>query len=84
MINTMQQIGGSIGVALLSSFAAASATHYVASHGTQAAALAAVHSYHTVFWISAGIFLLCATVSVLLFRNGPPAVDREAELVMVH
>ena len=86
MINTMQQIGGSIGVALLSSFAATAAGNSMAGQvpGPQTAALAALDSYHTVFWWSAGFFLLCAVVSALLFRNGPLAVNPDAAPALAH
>ncbi|MET0423785.1 MAG: DHA2 family efflux MFS transporter permease subunit, partial [Actinoplanes sp.] len=86
MLNTAQQIGGSIGTALLSSFAASAATDYLAGRapGPQTAALAALDSYHTVFWWSAGFFLLCAILSAVTFRSGPLAVDPDAAPVIAH
>lgn len=86
MINTTQQIGGSIGTALLSSFAASSATHFISGQTPtpQLAAQAAIQSYHTVFWLSAGFFLLCAAVSAVLFRTGPLDVDPDAPRAMAH
>jgi hypothetical protein len=86
MINTMQQIGGSIGIALLSSFAANASAGYVTGHpgGAQTAALAGLHSYHTVFWWSAGFFVLCAVVSALMFRTGPLTVNPDAEPAIAH
>src|ERR1700712_1370902 len=61
MINTVQQIGGSIGTALLSTFAASAATNYVQGKTPTAnlEALAHLQSYHTVFWWSCGFFILC-------------------------
>jgi hypothetical protein len=86
MINTMQQIGGSIGTALLSSFAAGAATHYMNGKvpSAQVAAQAQLASYHTVFWWSCGFFLLAAAVSALLFRTGPLDVDPDAPRAMAH
>jgi EmrB/QacA subfamily drug resistance transporter len=86
MINTAQQIGGSIGTALLSSFAAGAATNYLAGkpHTPQIQALAQLQSYHTVFWWSVGLFVTCALVSALLFRTGPLAVDPDAPHAMAH
>ncbi|MEV4141141.1 DHA2 family efflux MFS transporter permease subunit [Dactylosporangium sp. NPDC049742] len=86
MINTTQQIGGSIGTALLSSFAASAAGDYMAGRKPtpQLAAQAAIESYHTVFWWSAGFFLLCALVSAVLFRTGPLDVDPDAPRAMAH
>ncbi|WP_030436017.1 DHA2 family efflux MFS transporter permease subunit [Actinoplanes subtropicus] len=86
MVNTAQQIGGSIGTALLSSVAASAATGYLAGRipSAQTAALAQMHSYHTVFWWSAGFFVLCAVIAALSFRSGPLAVDPDAEPVLAH
>jgi EmrB/QacA subfamily drug resistance transporter len=86
MINTVQQVGGSIGTALLSSFAAAAATSYVAGHSpsAQTVALATLHSYHVVFWWSAAFFVVCALVSAALFRSGPLQVDPDAAPALAH
>jgi hypothetical protein len=69
----MQQVGGSIGVALLSTFSATAAASFVASHGGSSSATlaaAAVHGYTTAFWWSAGIFFFGAMFSGLLLRSG--------------
>ncbi|WP_433829220.1 DHA2 family efflux MFS transporter permease subunit [Actinoplanes sp. CA-015351] len=86
MINTVQQIGGSIGTALLSSFAASAASDYMAGKTptAQLAAEAQLQSYHTVFWWSAGFFLLAAVVAAVLFRTGPLDVDPDAPPAMAH
>jgi len=86
MINTAQQIGGSIGTALLSSFAASSASGYLAGRtpSAQLIAEAAVHSYHTVFWWSAGFLAMCAVLAALLFRSGPLQVDPDVAPVLAH
>jgi hypothetical protein len=86
MINTAQQIGGSIGTALLSSFAASAAADYLAGHapGPRTAARAALDSYHTVFWWSAGFFVLCAVIAAVTFRSGPLEVDPDAAPVAAH
>jgi EmrB/QacA subfamily drug resistance transporter len=81
LVNTMQQVGGSIGVALLSTFSATAATSFVASHGGATAstvAAAAVHGYTTAFWWSAGIFFFGAVFSGLLLRSGAQAQSYEA------
>ncbi|GAA2906147.1 DHA2 family efflux MFS transporter permease subunit [Actinoplanes cyaneus] len=86
MINTVQQIGGSIGTALLSSFAASAATDYIAGKQPtpMVQAQAALESYHTVFWWSAGFFVLAAVVAAVLFRTGPLDVDPDAPPAMAH
>ncbi|WP_433307235.1 MFS transporter [Actinoplanes sp. CA-030573] len=86
MINTMQQIGGSIGTALLSSFAASAGTHYAQTHAPSALlpARAELAGFHTVFWWSCGFFLVAAVVATLLFRTGPLDVDPDAPPAMAH
>ncbi|HWU45338.1 MAG TPA: MFS transporter [Humibacter sp.] len=79
MVNTSQQVGGSIGTALLNTLAATAATDYVASHlpATPAvAAEAAVHSYVTAYSWGAGLFIFGAILSALLFRRRGAAVPR--------
>lgn len=86
-VNTFQQIGGSIGTAVLSAFAATATTDYLSGLGrTPTAAdqaLAAVDGYTTVFWWAAGVFVVGAVICGALFRPGPVAVDPDA-LVLAH
>jgi EmrB/QacA subfamily drug resistance transporter len=82
MVNTGQQIGGSIGTALLSTLAASAATSFVATHGPSPEA--AIHGYTTAFWWSAAIFAFGAVVCGLLLRAGARQVDPAAELVLAH
>jgi EmrB/QacA subfamily drug resistance transporter len=72
MVNTSQQIGGSIGTALLSTLAVTAASDYVATHGPAQEALrqAAVEGYVTAFWWAAAIFALGALVCGALLRPG--------------
>jgi EmrB/QacA subfamily drug resistance transporter len=75
-INTGQQLGGSIGTALLNTIAASATTSYLADHlhgrpTPQLIQLAAVHSYTTVFWWCAGIFAAGAVICGSLLRRGP-------------
>ena len=60
MVNTSQQVGGSVGTSLLSTIFASAVTSYAASHvRTPGLADAAqVHGYTTAFWWSVGIFAL--------------------------
>jgi EmrB/QacA subfamily drug resistance transporter len=73
MVNTSQQVGGSIGTALLSTLAGSAVTGYVADHGPQAAQAAAVHGYTTAFYWSAAIFALGVVLSGIVLRAGAPA-----------
>ncbi|NUS16501.1 MAG: MFS transporter [Streptomyces sp.] len=75
-INTGQQLGGSIGTALLNTIAASATTDYVAGHlhgkpTPQLVQLAAIHSYTVVFWWCAGIYAAGAVVCGALLRPGP-------------
>jgi EmrB/QacA subfamily drug resistance transporter len=86
MVNTGQQVGGSIGTAVLSTLASTAATNYV--HGkvpSQAVfAQAAVHGYTTAFWISAGIFAAGAILAGALVRPGVPVADPAAPPAFAH
>ena len=72
MVNTNQQVGGSIGTALLNTIAASALTSYVLAHGRSPLALAAaaVHSYTVAFWVSAGILAGSAVVCGLVLASG--------------
>jgi EmrB/QacA subfamily drug resistance transporter len=71
MVNTMQQVGGSIGVALLSSIFASAVTSYAESHAPSPAlaAEAAVHGYDVAFWVAAGVFTFGAVLVGTLMRS---------------
>jgi EmrB/QacA subfamily drug resistance transporter len=72
LVNTSQQVGGSIGTALLNTLAASALTAYVVDHGPATPAVlaeAAVHSYTLVYWVAAGVFTGGAVMSALLFRR---------------
>jgi len=71
-LNTAQQVGGSIGTALLNTLAASAASAYlvgrVVSPATSQAA--AVHSYTTAFLWSAGIFAAGALIAAFVLKRG--------------
>jgi EmrB/QacA subfamily drug resistance transporter len=68
MVNTSQQVGGSVGTALLSTLFASSAAAFASSHvgtpGLQNAA--AIHGYTTAFSWAAGIFGLGLLLALLI------------------
>jgi predicted MFS family arabinose efflux permease len=78
-VNTAQQIGGSIGTALLSTLAANAATSFIAGKtpNPQLAAEAAIHSYTTAFSWAGGIFVIGAIVCGLLLKPGAPVFNDE-------
>jgi len=86
MVNTSQQVGGSIGTALLSTVASSATASFVAARQASPSALAeaAVHGYTTAFWWSAAIFAAGAVLCGLLLRSGAPESDPAAEPVLAH
>jgi EmrB/QacA subfamily drug resistance transporter len=71
-LNTAQQVGGSIGTALLNTLAASAATSYLVSHATRpnAAGAAAVHGETIAFLWSAIVYAVGAVVAGLLLPRG--------------
>ncbi|MFJ1997194.1 MFS transporter [Streptomyces asiaticus] len=71
VVNTSQQIGGSIGTALLNTLATAATGHYLAAHGTSPAATAqaATHGYAVAYWWGAGTYTAGALLTALLYRH---------------
>ena len=89
MVNTMQQIGGSIGTALLSTLAASAVTSQlagVAGRPSQLAlAQASVHGYTTAFFWASGIYAVGAIVcaALLTARSRAVGVVAAGEPVLV-
>ena len=88
MTNTSQQIGASIGTALLNTIAAAAAATYLASrvhsaHTSDVVAKATVHGYAAASAWVAGIFVLAAVIAGVLINAHPgqPMVVRDVPTV---
>jgi predicted MFS family arabinose efflux permease len=89
--NASQQVGGSLGTALLSTVAASATTSYLRGLNPTAAAItsAYVHGYTTAFAWSAAFFAVGAVIAAVLFTSGVPATESTpetepaAELVLV-
>jgi len=78
-LNTMQQVGGSIGTALLSTLAASATASYARVHtGPDAQVLAAVHGYTTAFTVSGAIFVFGAVLTAVLLPSGPLVASHPA------
>ncbi|MEU5598919.1 MFS transporter [Streptomyces sp. NPDC020298] len=91
-VNTSQQVGGSIGTALLNTVATTSSTAYITAHLHNPAQKATVipagivHGYTTAIWWAAGIMLLAGLVAGLMVtakapRHGAPAASPVPESV---
>ncbi len=71
LVNTMQQVGGSIGISILSTIAASATSSYLIAHhtGPQAPAIAATHGYTLAFTISAALLGLGAILAILMLPS---------------
>jgi MFS family permease len=84
-VNTVQQVGGSIGVALLSTMASDAVTEYLSGRNPKdpgVLAQAGLKGYSTAYWWSAGIFAIGLVVTALLYRRGVPQQDENAAPVV--
>jgi EmrB/QacA subfamily drug resistance transporter len=81
MVNTGQQIGGSVGTALLSTIAASATSAFAAGKVPTPALMsdAAVHGYTTAFWWSAAIFAVGAIVCGVLLPSRVDAIETSVE-----
>jgi hypothetical protein len=88
-INVGQQLGGSIGTALLNTMVASATAGYLTARLSQATLVSghpspaliqqsAVHGYTVGFWWAAGIFAAGAVICGVLLRSGPLARQPEA------
>ena len=71
VLNSTQQIGGSLGTSLLNTFYASAVSSYVVAHHLSPSAfnpLAAIHGYHVAFWIGVGL-IAAAFVAILVLVN---------------
>jgi len=86
MVNTSQQIGGSIGTAVLSTIFTGAVTGYATTHARSPALPleAAMHGYTTAFWCSSAVFVVGAVVSAIVFRSGAPQLAGAAEPALAH
>jgi EmrB/QacA subfamily drug resistance transporter len=84
LVNTSQQIGGSIGTALLNTLATTATASFLISHpaGPAALARATIHGNSVAFWTGAGIFGLGAVVCGLLVRRRAAHPNEETNPVM--
>jgi hypothetical protein len=73
MVNTSQQIGGTVGTAALSTIFTGALTRYIDSHRSPTPAIAeagAIHGYSVAFYIAALLFVTGAVLTALILRSG--------------
>jgi predicted MFS family arabinose efflux permease len=74
LINSAQQIGGSLGTALLNTIAATAATSYIVAHAVtnppsrEVVTAGTVHSFTVAFWVGAAFVAFAAITTALLVR----------------
>jgi MFS family permease len=68
LINTTQQVGGSLGTALLNTIFTSAVASYVAGHAAAGQPEAIVHGYTVAFWVSAALVGFAALASLVLVR----------------
>lgn len=88
-VNTSQQIGGSIGTALLSSLAASAVTDSIQAAGVPnptpaIIAAAQIEGYTTAFWWAAGIFAIGALIAGFVMPRGVPVHEPGAAPAFAH
>ena len=83
LVNTMQQVGGSIGTSALSTIALTATASYFAAHHTAPLAplIAATHGYTVAFAVSAGIFGLGVILAIILLPSRQRLADLRAAAV---
>jgi EmrB/QacA subfamily drug resistance transporter len=71
LVNTMQQVGGSIGTAALSTIALSATATYLIGHavGPQTQAVAATYGYTIAFGVSAGLLVIGCILAIVLLPS---------------
>lgn len=86
-VNVSQQIGGSVGTSL-NTIATTAAASYLTAHAASVtsaasrqlvAANALLSSYHTVFWVAAGVVAGAAVLIAVLLRSGIAIPSEDSE-----
>jgi EmrB/QacA subfamily drug resistance transporter len=84
LINTNQQIGGAIGVAVATTIAATVTTHYVNSHAGASAfgGAALTDGFHAAFYVLAGVAAVGAALAALMIESrSVPGREHGSELM---
>jgi hypothetical protein len=74
-VNTTQEVGGSVGTALLNTVAASTAATYIIKHGAHSAHAAAVYGYTAAFAVGAAFIGLAAILVIILVNARPDDSD---------
>jgi hypothetical protein len=75
MVNTSQQVGGSLGTALLNTVAATATASYIRTNGPASLSAGYVHGYAVAFAVGAGFLVVAALVAAILVTDRGTAVQ---------
>jgi EmrB/QacA subfamily drug resistance transporter len=78
LVNTTQQVGGSLGTALLNTIAATATASYIASHGRASTTAGTVHGFTVAFGVGAVLLALGAIVSAIAVTARPSEIQNMA------
>jgi hypothetical protein len=83
LLNSTQQVGGSLGTALLNTIFTTALAGYLTVHGASNVAKAngAIHGYNVAFTASAVLFGAAAILSVLFIRKPADMVDEHGNAI---
>ena len=84
MINTSQQVGGSLGTALLNTIAATAATSYMKANTSTSPLFGLTHGFTVAFKVSAGLLIVGAVVLALFIKIGKESVVESEGGAVVH
>jgi sugar phosphate permease len=76
LLATAQQIGGSLGLAILATVSASTTTALIAS-GT-APIVATVEGFHTAFYTGIAFAFLASFIALVFLRNNPATVPQQS------
>lgn len=81
MVNTTQQVGGSISTALLNTLATAAAASYLVGRPNTAQVVAdsQLHGFAVAYWWAGGFFVAGAVISLLVYPRWVPLVEVDEE-----
>ncbi|MGW1172966.1 MFS transporter [Kitasatospora sp. NPDC002543] len=80
-LNSAQQVGGSVGTALLNTVAASATASFLATRIASDPAVraqGAVHGYVVATWVAMGVLLLAALIAVLMIDHRPAPAEATA------
>lgn len=83
MVNTTQQVGGSVGTAVLNTVAATATAAYLRSHGAGFALASSVHGFTVAFLVGAAIVAVAVVCVVGLIRTRASDVAATPDLVSI-